>query len=462
MNNRKSKEVPVIKNRDYIMDIDNLGSNGEGIGRIDGFTMFVTGALPGERVKVKAVKVGKRYGYGKLIDILKPSDQRVEPICQYAKRCGGCQLQHMSYELQLEFKKQLVKDALERIGNLEDIIIHDTLGMEEPWHYRNKMQFPIGMLGDKPAIGFYAPRSHNLIDIDTCHIQHSINDTIVKLVREYINEFNIPVYDETAHKGILRHLVSKVGFESGEVMVVIVTNGTQLPKGDRLVERLRDNVPGLVSVVQNVNSKKTNVIMGGENIVLWGRDHIVDYIDGLKFRISPLSFFQVNPIQTAVLYNKALDYARLKGREAVLDAYCGIGTISLFMARKAAKVYGIEVVPQAIEDARINALENDIHNVEFIVGQAELVVQDMIDEGLKVDVIVVDPPRKGCDEKLLEAIIQAQPERMVYVSCNPATLARDLAYLSERGYRVVKVQPVDMFPQTAHVEVISLMSRVDE
>jgi 23S rRNA (uracil1939-C5)-methyltransferase len=245
-------------------------------------------------------------------------------------------------------------------------------------------------------------------------------------------------------------------------MVVIVTNGTQLPKGDRLVERLRDNVPGLVSVVQNVNSKKTNVILGEENIVLWGRDHIVDYIDGLKFRISPLSFFQVNPIQTAVLYNKALDYAGLTGREVVLDAYCGIGTISLFMARKAAKVYGIEVVPQAIEDARINALENDIHNVEFIVGQAELVVQDMIDEGLKVDVIVVDPPRKGCDEKLLEAIIQAQPERMVYVSCNPATLARDLAYLSERGYRVVKVQPVDMFPQTAHVECVTLMSRVKE
>lgn len=462
MNNRKLNDIPVIKNRDYIIDIDNLGSNGEGIGRIDGFTMFVSGALPGEKVKIKAVKVGKRFGYGKLIDILKSSNQRVERLCQYARQCGGCQLQHMSYNLQLDFKRQLVKDAMERIGNLEDVIVHDTMGMEDPWHYRNKMQFPVGMSRGKLAIGFYAPRSHNIIDMDSCHIQHSINDTIIKVVRDYINEFNIPVYDETTHKGIIRHLVSRVGFDSGEIMVIIVTNGTQLPKKDSLIKALKDNILGLVSVVQNVNKKKTNVVLGGQNILLWGKDHIVDSIDGLKFRISPLSFFQVNPVQTAILYNKALEYAGLTGREVVIDAYCGIGTIALFMARKAAKVYGIEVVPEAIGDAKINALENGIHNTEFIVGQAELVVQDMIDEGLKVDVMVVDPPRKGCDVKLLDAIIQAQPDRMVYVSCNPATLARDLGYLSERGYRAVEIQPVDMFPQTAHVETVCLMSREEK
>ena len=456
------QHVPVIKNREYEIKIDNLGMNGEGIGRIEGFTMFVPGALPSEKIRIKAVKVGKAYGYGKLLEVVESSSHRVRPSCQYAGHCGGCQLQHMSYSLQLDFKKQLVKDAIERIGGLEDVIIHDTIGMEEPWRYRNKMQFPVGMLKDKLAIGFYAPRSHNIIDMDSCHIQHGINDNIIKLVRDFMSDFNIKPYDESIHHGIIRHVVSKIGFQSREVMAIIVTNGDILPHKDKLIQRLRREVPGIVSIVQNINSQKTNVILGKKNVVLWGKDHIMDSIGNLKFKISPLSFFQVNPLQTAVLYNKAVEYANLTGNEDVIDAYCGIGTISLFMAQRARKVYGIEVIAQAIEDAKINASENDIHNVEFIVGQAEVVVPDMAKGGLKPDVVVVDPPRKGCDPKLLDAVIHAQPKRMVYVSCNPATLARDLRYLSERGYKAVEVQPVDMFPQTAHVETVCLISKVDK
>lgn len=454
------QQVPVIKNREYELEVDNLGMNGEGIGRIEGFTMFVPGALPGEKIRIKAVKVGKSYGYGKLLEIIESSSQRVKPKCPHAGRCGGCQLQHMSYSLQLEFKKQLVKDTIERIGGLENILIHDTIGMDNPWRYRNKMQFPVGTIKDKLAIGFYAPRSHNIIDMDTCYIQHSINDEIVKVIRQYMNEFNIRPYDEVAHKGIVRHIVSKVGFESGEVMAIIVTNGHSLPHKNKLIKLLREQIPGLVSIVQNNNPHKTNVVLGKENIVLWGKDHIVDYIGDLKFKISPLSFYQINPIQTAILYDKAVEYANLTGKEEVIDAYCGIGTISLFMAQKAKKVYGIEIVPQAIEDAKINALENNIHNAEFIEGQAEVIIPSMVEKGLKIDVAVVDPPRKGCDPKLLDALIHAQPERIVYVSCNPATLARDLRYLSDRGYKVQEVQPVDMFPQTSHVECVVLMSRV--
>lgn len=456
------QKVPVIKNQEYELGIDNLGMNGEGIGRIEGFTMFVPGALPGEKIRIKAVKVGKSYGYGKLLEVIKPSDQRVNPRCEHAGRCGGCQLQHMSYSLQLEFKKQLVKDAMERIGGLENILIHDTIGMKSPWAYRNKMQFPVGSIKGKLAIGFYAPRSHNIIDMDSCIIQHSINDKIIRVVRKFMKEFNIKPYDEIVHKGIVRHIVSRVGLASGEVMTIIVTNGEALPHGDRLVKRLRKQIPGIVSIVQNINPDKTNVILGNRNIVLWGKDHIVEYIGDLKFKISPLSFFQVNPVQTAVLYYKAVEYANLTGSEDIIDAYCGIGTISLFMARKAKKVYGIEVVPQAIEDAKFNVLENNLYNAEFIEGQAEDVLPKLVDEGLKVDVAVVDPPRKGCDPRLLDALVHAQPKRIVYVSCNPATLARDLKYLSDRGYNVQEVQPVDMFPQTMHVECVALMSRVEK
>ena len=455
----KQKQIPVVKNRDYEIKIDNLGMNGEGVGRIDGYTIFVSGALPGETVRIKVVKVERNYGFGKQLEVLIPSKDRVKPKCRFSGRCGGCQLQHMSYGLQLDFKKQMVKDALERIGGIDDPVIYDTIGMEDPWGYRNKMQFPVGLQKDKLAIGFYAPRSHNIIDIDSCHIQHEINDQIVQIVRNYTDNSGVVPYDELTHRGFIRHVVSKTGFQSGEVMVVIVTNGTNLPHKKELIEALRKGVPGIVSIVQNINPKKTNTVLGNKNIVLWGKDHIIDFIGDIKFKISPLSFYQVNPIQTAVLYNKAVEFAGLTGEEVVIDAYCGIGTISLFMAKRARKVYGIETIPQAVEDARINALENNISNVEFIAGEAETVVPDMIGRGLQIDVAVVDPPRKGCDSKLLDALVKAKPKRIVYVSCNPATLARDLKYLSEKAYKVVEVQPVDMFPQTSHTESIILLQK---
>jgi len=460
-NSKVNQEIPVKKNEDYEMNIENMGVNGEGIGRIDGFTVFVEGALPGERVKVKIVKVTKSFAYGKLLKIIQASGDRVEPPCPHAKRCGGCQLQHLSYESQLKFKTQLVKDALERIGKLEGVVVKDTLGMEHPWKYRNKAQYPVGLVKGKLAIGFFAPRSHDIINLEQCDIQHGINEKVIEIFRRFINTYNIPVYDEVNHKGIIRHILTKVGFKSRQLMVVVVTNGFELPRKKELVDMLRKGIPSINSIVQNINSAKTNVILGEKNITLWGQDYIVDAIGELKFKISPLSFFQINPVQTEILYGKALEYAALTGQERVIDAYCGIGTISLFLAKHASKVYGVEVVPQAIEDAKENARLNGIENVEFITGEAEEVIPRMARLGLKADVVVVDPPRKGCDQKLLDAVLEIAPKRIVYVSCNPATLARDLKYLSENQYQVLEVQPVDMFPQTVHVETIARIQRAD-
>jgi 23S rRNA (uracil1939-C5)-methyltransferase len=452
------KAIPVEKNRNYIVDITGLSSEGLGVARIEGFTVFVEGALPKEQAEIKIVKVLKNYAFGKLLRTLKTAACRIEPSCGVVKRCGGCQLQHMSYEAQLQYKTQQVKDALERIGGLNGVAVHDTIGMEDPWRYRNKAQFPVGMDGDV-MIGFYANRSHEIIDTPQCSIQDAVNDNVIQTVREFIKKYDISVYDENTGKGIIRHIVTRKGFKTGEVMVCIVINGDSLPCGKALVEMLRARTDGLKSVVVNINKKKTNVILGERNIVIFGEEAIYDYIGEFKFRISPLSFFQVNPVQTEVLYGKALEYADLKGDETVFDAYCGIGTISLFLSRKAKKVYGIEIVPQAINNAKENARLNGVKNVEFLVGESEIVIPELYRKGIKADVIVVDPPRKGCDEKLLEVITEMSPEKVVYVSCNPATLARDLKYLSERGYEVREVQPVDMFPQTSHVETVCLMSR---
>mgnify|MGYP001075948610 FL=1 len=438
------KAIPVEKNRNYIVDITGLSSEGLGVARIEGFTVFVEGALPKEQAEIKIVKVLKNYAFGKLLRTLKTAACRIEPSCGVVKRCGGCQLQHMSYEAQLQYKTQQVKDALERIGGLNGVAVHDTIGMEDPWRYRNKAQFPVGMDGDV-MIGFYANRSHEIIDTPQCSIQDAVNDNVIQTVREFIKKYDISVYDENTGKGIIRHIVTRKGFKTGEVMVCIVINGDSLPCGKALVEMLRARTDGLKSVVVNINKKKTNVILGERNIVIFGEEAIYDYIGEFKFRISPLSFFQVNPVQTEVLYGKALEYADLKGDETVFDAYCGIGTISLFLSRKAKKVYGIEIVPQAINNAKENARLNGVKNVEFLVGESEIVIPELYRKGIKADVIVVDPPRKGCDEKLLEVITEMSPEKVVYVSCNPATLARDLKYLSERGYEVREVQPVDMF-----------------
>lgn len=455
------KAIPVEKNRNYTVDISGLTSEGYGVARIEGFTVFVEGALPGEQAEIRIVKVLKNYAYGKLLRILKPSSGRIDPACGVVKRCGGCQLQHMSYGAQLQYKTLQVKDAIERLGGLKDVVIHETIGMDNPWRYRNKAQFPVGKDGDI-MIGFYANRSHEIINTPQCSIQDQVNDRVIQTVREFIKKYDISVYEDNTGKGLIRHIVTRKGFKTGEVMVCIVINGDAIPCGKALIEMLKDSVDNLKSVVLNINKKKTNVILGDRNIVIFGEEAIYDYIGDFKFRISPLSFFQVNPIQTEVLYNKALEYADLTGGEVVFDAYCGIGTISLFLSKKAGKVYGVEVVPQAIENAKENAKLNGVENAEFIAGESETVIPELYRKGIKADVIVVDPPRKGCDEKLLDVIAKMAPKRVVYVSCNPATLARDLKYLSERGYEVREVQPVDMFPQTVHVECVVLMSRVEK
>lgn len=455
--------IPVQKNEYYEIDIHGLGHEGEGVGKVDGFTVFVPRALPGERVKVKIVRTQKTYANGRLIDVLSGSADRAEPPCSIFHRCGGCQLQHMTYEAQLRHKKQTVVDALTRIGklNMDDVTVHDTLGMDNPWEYRNKAQVPLGEIDGRLAVGFYAPRTHDIIEMQSCGIQHPYNDDIVHTTKEILQGLGIKSYDEQTGKGLVRHIIGRVGFHTGETMVVLVTNGRKIQNVEALVDRLRAKVPHLVSIVQNVNTQQTNVIFGRETITLWGKDSITDTIGDIKFEISARSFFQVNPVQTEVLYGKALEYAELTGAETVIDAYCGIGTISLFLAKKAKEVYGVEIVPEAIEDAKKNAALNGLTNARFEVGEAETVIPKWHEEGIKPDVLVVDPPRKGCDERLLETIAAMQLDRVVYVSCNPSTLARDLQYLEQHGYKTVEVQPVDMFPHTFHVECVARLVRKD-
>lgn len=438
--------------------IEKMAHEGQGIAKINGMTVFVENSIIGETCLVKIEKAKKDYAIGKVVKILEASPFRVAPVCR-SKQCGGCNLSHMSYEGQLIFKREKVIDSLKRIGRI-DAEVYDTLGMKTPYHYRNKTQHPVGVKNNRIVIGFFEKRTHNIVEIDDCLLQDPVVDKVINTVKSWMLRYDIPAYDEIAHRGLLRHVVTRVGFKTGEIMVVLVTNGREVPHVEELVKMLLENVPVLKSFVINVNTKKTNVIMGDENITLYGRPFIYDYIADIKYRISPSSFFQVNPIQVEVLYDKALEYAELTGSETVLDLYCGIGTITLFLARRAKKVYGIEVVPEAISDAKYNAEMNGIHNVEFIQGAAEVVMPEMAEKGIKADVIVVDPPRRGCDEKTLDAIIKASPDRIVYVSCNPATLARDLRYLEDRGYKTEKVQPVDMFPHTSHVECVVLMSRV--
>jgi len=456
-------EIPVAKNEYYEIDIDGMGHDGQGVGRVEGFTVFVLHALPGAKLKIKILKVKKTYAYGKLIDIIKPSAHRVNPVCPSFFKCGGCQLQHLVYSEQLKLKKQQIIDNIQRIGKLEDVVIRDVIGMTKPERYRNKAQFPVGIgSGSKDiAIGFYAPRSHNIVEIESCYIQHEMNDDVIKRVKDWMRKYHITPYDEVTGKGLVRHIFTRVGLKSGEVMVVLITNGTKIPHKDDLIKNICGISDHIVSIVQNINTKRTNVILGEQNIVLWGKDSIIDYIGDVKFRISPMSFYQVNPVQTEVLYNKALEYAGLTGNETVFDIYCGIGTISLFLAKKAKKVIGVEIVPEAIEDAKQNAELNYIENTEFYVKAAEEVVPELYAKGYKADVVVVDPPRKGCDEALLDTIIKMQVEKIVYVSCNPSTLARDLRYLEDGGYKTMEVQPVDMFPHTAHVKTVVWMSRVN-
>lgn len=449
------------KNKEYVVDIVDIGQGGVGIGKYEGFTVFVEGGLIQDKVKVRINKSKKNYAVGDIVEIFEKSPFRVDRICSDdLKDCGGCQIQELDYNKQLELKTNEVKQVISRIGKLENVEIHETIGMQSPCRYRNKAQFPIQNINGSTAIGFYKKKSHDVIPTDMCVIQHDINDKIIKIIKTYIQAYNVSIYNETTHTGVLRHLVTKVGFTTNEVMVVLVANGTNLPHLNELASVLKENIPGFKTLVLNVNKAKTNVILGKENKVIYGNGKINDYIGDLVFEISPLSFFQVNPVQTEVLYNKALEYAELKENDTVFDIYCGIGSISLFLAQKATKVYGIEIVEDAIKDAKINAKLNNLNNVEFYVGKAEEVVPKMYSEGKTANVVVVDPPRKGCDEKVLDTIVSMKPDRVVYVSCNPSTLARDLAYLDERGYKCVEIQPVDMFPHTMHVETVAKLRRI--
>ncbi len=454
------------KNDMVTLDIVDCGTNGEGIGKADGFTVFVKDAVIGDRVTAKIMKAKKNYGYGKLMEILEPSPDREEPVCPSARQCGGCQLQALSYEKQLAFKAEKVRGHLERIGGFTQIPMEPVIGMEDPFHYRNKAQFPVGHNKEGRIItGFYAGRTHNIIENMDCALGVPQNKTILDKVISYMEKYGVEPYDETTGKGLIRHVFTRCGYATGELMVCIVANGSSLPHQQKLVDSLRE-IRNMSSIILNVNKKRNNVILGDEIKVLWGREYITDKIGDISYQISPLSFYQVNPQQTWKLYSKALEYAELQGNEDVWDLYCGIGTISLFLAQKAGRVHGVEIVPEAIEDARRNARLNGIRNAEFFTGRAEEVLPEYFEkysqehpgETARADVIVVDPPRKGCDETLLDTIVEMKPEKVVYVSCDSATLARDLKYLCERGYQMERVCPVDMFPMTVHVETVCLLS----
>ena len=454
------KETPVQQGRTYEIAVKTLGTSGEGVGRVAEFTVFVPGALPKERVLVAVDEVKKTYARGRIVKILEESPERVAPLCPIYDSCGGCQLQHLSYEEQLRLKRQQVVDAVERIGGLSGIQVLPVLGAKEPWFYRNKMQFPVGRKQGKIVIGCFAKGSHDIIDTRDCRIQKEGNNTIVNVMREIVERLHIPVYDEDRHTGILRHVVGRIG-ENGEAMVVLVTATKDLPKAKEITRLLKERVPNLKSVQQNIQTYRNNVILGRETKLLWGRPTIPDGIGRLRFSISARSFFQVNTEQAAVLYEKALEYAGLNGTETVIDAYCGTGTITLFLAQKARRVYGIEVVKPAIEDAKQNARDNCIKNAAFLVGDAAKLMPRLYREEILPDVIVVDPPRAGCAESVLKTFAAMQPSRIVYVSCNPATLARDMAVLETLGYTAKEIQPVDMFPQTAHVECLTKLIRHD-
>ncbi len=451
------------KNEIVELEIIDIGMNGEGIGKSEGFPIFVKDAMIGDVAEVKITKVQKSYGFGRLMRVIKPSKYRMEPRCPVAKQCGGCQIQEMDYTKQLDFKWKKVYNNLRRIGGVSEDeleqVMKPIIGMEKPWQYRNKAQFPFGTDRDGTIItGFYAGRTHSIISNLDCAIGKEINKSVLELVLEFIREQGISTYDESTGKGLLRHVLIRYGFITGEIMVCFVINGNTLPKSEIIVERL-NKLEGMTSITSSVNKKNTNVIMGESYDVISGRAYITDYIGDVKYQISPLSFYQVNPIQTKKLYEKALEYAALTGEEIVWDLYCGIGTISLFLAQKAKKVYGVEIIPQAIEDARNNAQINDISNVEFFVGKAEEVLPREYEENqVSADVIVVDPPRKGCEESLLETMIEMQPKRIVYVSCDSATLARDVKYLREHGYGLEEVTPCDMFPHTVHTESVAKMT----
>ncbi|MBN2899774.1 MAG: 23S rRNA (uracil(1939)-C(5))-methyltransferase RlmD, partial [Clostridia bacterium] len=420
-------------NETYIVDIIDMGESGEGIGKSEGFTFFVEGGVIGDRLKVKIKNLKKNYAEAKMVEIIERSAYRQSPDCEHFPACGGCQLRHMTYEAQLEMKRNNVISTLERIGGFKNIEVLPVMGMDDPRHYRNKCQFPVGEKDGKGLIGFYKRKTHDVQDLKVCHLQSTLSDAVVATVRTWMNTYDIAIYDEEQHTGLLRHVMLRESDATGEMMVVIVINGETLLYADELMTSLKAAHPEISTVVVNKNKKRGNRVLGFDNEVLFGEGKIADTIGDLKFEISPLSFFQINNEQTVKLYGKALEYAELKGGETVYDIYCGIGTISLFLAKKAKHVYGIEVIESAIEDAEKNAIRNGVDNATFVVGKAEKEVPKMYKKGIIGDVVVVDPPRKGCETSVLDTMLQMAPERIVYVSCKVSTLARDLKYLCDNG-----------------------------
>ncbi len=448
------------KNDLLTLTIEGMGNEGEGIGKVDGFPLFVKDALPGDVIEAKVLKVKKSYGYGRVMRILQASPDRREAPCGLHRSCGGCQIQALSYEKQLKFKEEKVRSQLIRIGGFSNPPLLPVVGMEKPFRYRNKAQFPIGRDREGRLVtGFYASRTHAIISNTDCLLGVPENQRILEMILDFMEKEGIAPYDETTGTGLVRHVLIRKGFATGELMVCLVINGTGFPGVERLADTLF-TIPGMTSLTLNVNRKNTNVILGQKLIPVRGQAFITDRIGRISYQISPLSFYQVNPVQTEKLYETALRYAGLTGAETVWDLYCGIGTISLFLAQKAGRVYGVEVVPEAVEDARQNARLNGLSNVEFYEGKAEVVLPKLYREkGIHADVIVVDPPRKGCDRACLDTMLAMAPKRIVYVSCDSATLARDLKILCEGGYELKKVQPVDMFPQTAGIENVTLLNK---
>lgn len=472
------------KGQSYEITIEDMSTEGQGIGRVEGLAVFVDEAIVGDVVKVELTKLKKNYALGRLVEILEPSKQRIEPACIYAEDCGGCSLQSLNYKEQLKLKRKMVKDKLIRIGGIENPVVHDTIDMDDPWRYRNKAQFIVGEadvkakskggLARPAAVGFYRAKSHQVINCDECIIQAEPADKLAKVLREYMKTDHISAYDNNTGKGLIRHLIVKTAFRTGEVMAILVINGKGLSNMEKLIYMMDDAIDELApdpvtgieftleSVILNINKNKTSGILGEKCITIAGKPTILEQVGGLNFEISPMSFFQINPVQMVKLYDKVLEYANLNGTETVLDLYCGVGSIGLYSSMHANRVIGIESVKSAVIDANRNAVINRIVNAEFIYGKAEEELPKLLEQGVKADIVILDPPRAGCALALLEAVAEAKPDRIVYVSCDPATLARDVKILREKGYHFIEAQPVDMFPWTGHVETVVLMSRIDE
>lgn len=452
------RNAPVTIHQLLEIDITGLSHSGEGVGRHQGFTIFVPQGVPGDRLRVKLISVQKNYARGLLQSIVTPSPVRTNPPCQFYQRCGGCQLQHIRYSDQLKLKTRMVRDALTRIGSINPEVIKETRGMENPWNYRNKAQYPVRGRRGMARAGFFAPGSHNLVEIDSCGIQSSFTQKVIDTIIRFINDHEIPPYNEKTGHGLLRHILVRESLFNGEIMVILVTNGNAIPSVQDLLNDLTSQVPKVVSVVQNINTRRDNVILGQKTNILFGKDHIIEGLGDFKFKISPGSFFQVNTKQAEVLYDTILKFSEMTGSEIILDLYCGTGSIALYLAPHVHRVYGIEVAPQAVKDARENSQINNVSNADFFVGKAEELMPELMKQGIIPDIVVVDPPRKGCHPDLLQSILKSGPNRIIYVSCNPSTLARDLKILTENNlYHVKEVQPVDMFPHTYHVECCSIL-----